>query len=718
MSPARTGERGPAARASGGAVRLLGVLAVVVGLGVQPATWRPAPAAGGVTVDVTTLSPPVATSGAALQVAGTVGNSGRQPVREAVVRLRVSRTPLGSRSELSAVLAGKVASRDGEVVVETRLADLAPGATAPFDLRQPLSDLPMLTDFGVYALAVEVVGRRGSGEPGRAAIVRTVLPWSPTNHDYAPSGMSWVWPLVGRPVRLAGGVFADDSLAADLAEGGRLDRLLQAGERLQRAAAVTWALDPDLVDTVAAMADGYRVATRSGGTVAGGGSGLAQRWLSQLQSATAGAAVIALPYADVDATALVRHGTAGEVGRARSAGAGTLARLLPAVTTLDEVAWPVNGYADRPTLAAYARSGVTAAVLDGRALPPTIDLSYTPSGRARVATGSGEVAGLLADPGLTDLLAAGGRPGGNPILEAQRVVGESAMITAELPGAGGGRVVLAVPPRRWDPSQSFLDQLLSLAGAPWTTPVGLRELAATDPPEVDRARLRYPRSQRRAELPEEYLRALDTQREKIVNLAAILTDTTRIVPGLAASTFRLESSWWGTHESARGNRFDLEQSRLTDLRARVSVQPGTFTFGSKSGRIPVTVVNELRQPVRVQLRLAPQTPRLRLAATQLRTIGPRQKVQVEVQASAVAGGPVAVQATLHTPGGALYGQPVTLRVNVTQIGTVALVITVGAAVVLVVAAGLRVAGRVRAARRARPAGPLTDPDDERADATA
>jgi hypothetical protein len=89
-----------------------------------------------------------------------------------------------------------------------------------------------------------------------------------------------------------------------------------------------------------------------------------------------------------------------------------------------------------------------------------------------------------------------------------------------------------------------------------------------------------------------------------------------------------------------------------------------------------------------------------------------------------------VEATLHTVSGEPYGQPVLLHVNVTQIGAVALVITVGAAVVLFVAAGLRVARRVRAARRDGPGGPggpgddppddpgQPDPSDEPADVTA
>ena len=172
---------------------------------------------------------------------------------------------------------------------------------------------------------------------------------------------------------------------------------------------------------------------------------------------------------------------------------------------------------------------------------------------------------------------------------------------------------------------------------------------------------------------------------------------------------RLESTWWRGRDS-RVHQVRARAGPPGALRSRVRVQPGSFTFGSRSGRIPLTLVNDLPQAVVVVLRLDPQTPRLRLEPPLApQVIGPNRKVQVEVPATAVAGGPVVVEATLHTPSGAPYGQPVPLQVNVTQIGTVALVITVGAAVVLFLAAGLRVVRRVRTARRDGPDGPGDEP---------
>ncbi len=715
---AQAGDR-PFRRVAAGLVAAVAVLPLsllpVVGLGSGPAA-----AASTVEVAVTTQTPAIGRSGSTLQLAGTVTNGGSQVLREVSVRLRMSQTGLGSRSELQAVMAGQVTSRDGQVVAEVTLPDLGPGAVAPFDLRQALDRVPELTGFGVYALGVEVVGRRGQKAAGRVALARSLLPWAPSTPAVTPTGFSWVWPLVAEPVRLADGTFATDRLARELAPGGRLDRLLQAGIRLDQGAALTWAIDPELVETVQDMAggDGYRVVADGGrNTVPGGGAGLAQVWLEQLQAATSGAPVLPLPYADPDVVALVRHGAPGDVARARRAAAEVLATALPGADVSSELAWPADGYLDRNTLAALARTGVTGVVLDGRALPPTIDLSYTPSGRARIPSAAGPVAGLLADPGLADLLAAAPTPAATapPVLAAQRVVAETAMIAAELPSGGTDRTIVAMPPRRWDPSQGYLDQLVAQTQAPWAAPVSLREMAGDTPPEVDRTRLRYPGRERRAELPEASLRAMDTFRSGIATLAGILTDRTRLVPGLQASHLRLTSTYWRGRSEARARRFFREQDYLSELRKSVRVQPGDFTFGSKTGNIPVTLVNDLDQPVDVALRLEPQTPRLRLQAVEVPEIGANQKIQVEVPATALAGGLVVVEADLRTPGGAPFAPPVALRVRVTEIGTVALVITIGAAVVLFIAAGVRV---VRRLRRRDPDDPTPEPVDDTADVSA
>ena len=78
------------------------------------------------------------------------------------------------------------------------------------------------------------------------------------------------------------------------------------------------------------------------------------------------------------------------------------------------------------------------------------------------------------------------------------------------------------------------------------------------------------------------------------------------------------------------------------------MQPGSYTFGSRSGKIPLTISNGVNQEVIVVLRLEPRQPRIRLEPppNPIR-IPPGRKVQVPIDATAVAGGDVVIDATLQ-----------------------------------------------------------------------
>jgi Family of unknown function (DUF6049) len=201
---------------------------------------------------------------------------------------------------------------------------------------------------------------------------------------------------------------------------------------------------------------------------------------------------------------------------------------------------------------------------------------------------------------------------------------------------------------------------------------------------------------------------LGTQHSRISTFGAVLTKPELIVPELETGLLRLESTWWRGREEDRVNRFYREQSIVADQLGSIHVQPGSYTFGSNSGKIPLTVSNGVKQEVIVVLRLEPRQPRLRLGPPPNPiSIGPGRKQQVFVDATAVAGGDVVVDATLQTRGGTpLPNGPVPISIRITQFGTVALFITGGAAGVLFLTALVRLFRRGRAARRAPPSPPL------------
>ena len=483
-----------------------------------------------------------------------------------------------------------------------------------------------------------------------------------------------------------------------MAPEGRLGRITAAGSRLGQQMPLTWVVDPALLETAEDMSDGYTVRAEdpSQPAVDGTGAGAAQQWLDQVRAATRLGDVATLPYADPDVVALRRGGLTSDLLAARGRGDAMAAELLGRDVVTD-LAWPADGYADRPTLRTLRSGGTQAVVLNAGAVPTELALPFTPTGRVDIGTRDGRLTGLLYDPVLTATLGAGANA--QPLLAAQRFVAETAMITAELPGIGPERTILIAPPRNWSPPPELLDRIVSASlQAPWLSPVSVPDLRAAKPPEIDREPLTYPRSIRRRELPGAYLDAVRDLHATIATFSAVLTEPETIVPPLDAAVFRLESTWWRTHDGRLG-RLTGTRSYVLELRDRVQVLPGSYTFGSKSGTIPLTVSNDLTQAVSVRIGLTPAPPRLEVGNVGQVRIPAESKVQVEVPATAIANGPVVIRTVLQTPAGDQYGQAVQLRIQVTQYGTVALAITAVAAAVLFAAAGYRLFRRASAARR-------------------
>ena len=101
---------------------------------------------------------------------------------------------------------------------------------------------------------------------------------------------------------------------------------------------MTWAIDPDLVETIADMGDenGYRVATPDDGTLPGGGGRAwpGPGWNGSDRHGRRGR--LPLPYADPDLVALTHNGLQADLGTARTDGAVTvLAALLPSASLVE-----------------------------------------------------------------------------------------------------------------------------------------------------------------------------------------------------------------------------------------------------------------------------------------------------------------------------------------------------------------------------------------------
>ena len=155
------------------------------------------------------------------------------------------------------------------------------------------------------------------------------------------------------------------------------------------------------------------------------------------------------------------------------------------------------------------------------------------------------------------------------------------------------------------------------------------------------------------------------------------------------------SAWRGGRRTQRpaAQLLRHELSFVTGKLAQVKITVSSrVTLGGKAGNVPVSVRNNLSQPVTVQVKA-------RVSAADQVTIAPykrlvkvpaKSQVTVRVPVRAAAAGSKTLTLWLATPEGApLPGEPKSLTVTATHFGTLAIVIISVALVVFVLSAAAR-----------------------------
>jgi hypothetical protein len=349
-------------------------------------------------------------------------------------------------------------------------------------------------------------------------------------------------------------------------------------------------------------------------------------------------------------------------------------------------------------IAASARSGDAFVLLDEQTAPLITPLSYTPSGRISWENPAVEV--LLADAPASALVASPADTTSDVLLSRQRFLAETLLHALELTEP---RLLVIAPPRRWDPSELWADELVTaIRRAPWLNPVSLEEAVRPSAPTAPRAAPTTPTASLERQLPASMVTAaqqgvLDNRR-----LGEILTRPRQLSAPLADALFTSISTAWRTDIAGAEASQAATLDRLTTQRGRVRIVSEGGTLGDDTGSFPVTIRNQLDQVVVVRLAVTSTDPlRLRVEGPDARIrIAPARSVSVEVALDAVTSGRLSFDAQLRTPRGNAYDDPVTLGLDVRGFGQITFVVFGFAVGLLVIAAGIRIVRRIRAARQA------------------
>ncbi len=663
-------------------VVLSAVLAAVAGA--APAAAQVPGDAEVAQVVLTGLDPSYATGDDVVTLQGRLTNRSDAPLADPLPTLRWSSDPVQTLDDLALVDSNPL-FRYGRV--DYRYADpletLEPGQSTTFRIQVPLDALGLSP--GVYVLGVDVLATLPDGLRVFVADARTTLAVDLEVED--PLDVAMLWPLAAAPSLLPDGRLSNDSLAEQIAPGQRLSALVDRA----RGTPVTWVVDPDLVLTAAAMVDGYETV---GSSPSPTGPADAARFLSELSAVLPSAAdVRQVPLADPD------------VGGSLAAGVDpatletSLAEGSSDPTLSDLIGRPIPRLAvlvDRPVtnrmLGTYLRSGVGTVVLDADVVRSVDD-----GGRARLERSKArDVEAVVARRPPT---AAAGVDA--PLAARQWALSTTAVLATAAPQGSATTGQVIAPPLLWsvddDVAAALLDGWLD---APW---VSQTPLLSVSPSEISATLERG--GARPPALPEPIVDGLVTVLDDAERLGPLLAEPLLEPEEETRTVARATShAWQADEEPGLGYVRSLEATVTgveDDLALLVSP---SITLSSRSGRFPVTLVNDSELDVVVGVAFTSQnTSRLRVEDIEPVLLTSGEKRTFTATALATANGRVQVSANLVTTDEMPVGRTETAIVDVTNAG--ALGWTVIAAGGVLLAAAL-VRGRLRARRS--PA----DPDQE------
>lgn len=716
------------------------VLAAVVAVASVPASASALPAAAApgdetmdpLTVTIETMAPSVVPRRGRLSLSGVVTNDSEDTWTDLQVYLLASPTPMTTGEELAAAVtsdpATEVAPRLTSPGLFQEVGDLAPGESTRYTVSVRRKDLGITGEPGVYWTGVHVLGAvdgvRTDGADGRA---RTFVPLLERRAPVAEVGL--VVPFRDRVRRAADGRLLGLDRWQRSLEEGRLRRLLDfatAGD-----APMSWLLDPAVLDAVASVArDNPPLSTGDDGTgpdeeePAGEASPgdsetasdpapedpdsvddettvattpeaeVAAAWLEELVDSSASANVLSLPYGDLDVAAVASSRLDGVLVRADALSAAVTQEVGIASTP---VVAPLGGLLPARALA-DVRAG-TPVVVEDRAFPDAPGSVLDRPDGTRVL--------------LLDKEAATGGPGPDPRLAPvafrQRVLAEAAVRSLQ----GSRDPLLIAVPGEFDAGGTVAaGAFFAGLDVPWLRQVTLSQALVASPSARLASRPFYPPRARKRPVPSVNLLASAELLQTGRVFADLLTRNDSVADELAGAAM-LGSSY---HARARPRPARLRVSNTT-ARVRRTMQlldvdgPPFVMMSSETGPIAVTLVNNLDEPVTVQLEA--RTPRddLRIVVPGPITLAPGQRAPVRMRAESTAIGVHEVTLQATTADGDPIGSQVQFNVRTSNVGFVIwLVMGVGGGLLLV-AIGWRIVRRLRERRTHAadgPAGPATD----------
>ncbi|MBD2760662.1 hypothetical protein IEE94_14245 [Yimella sp. cx-573] len=628
------------------------------------------------TIGLDAETPAIVTGESGIELRGTVHNTGTSPVAAATLHVGLRGNLLDTPGSVRTWYAGRP-DLSQPVVATTDVGALAPGQKRSFTVKLPPEKLPWR--YALAALPMTLTATEGKNRTDAATrgAVRTSLQMQQEGAT-SPIRIGWVVPLtLPADAALFGpsGAARDAAWVRAIGPGSRVDQLLTALADQP----VTWVIDPALLQPALAadpnvpaeQLDDPQAAQSAETVPSDTPSTLAALVRARLASLKPDQSIWWTAHDDPDVSTLI--------SKDQTLLKRVVARGLPATLrslSNTRVVWPAgdltatqaaqiskvwSGAGQPAPLTMLPRRAVTD---DGAALRNSVH--RTP--------GVGGV--VLYHEALSSILS---EATADPGLQASRFLAESIALYQQSPGTDRSATVV-IPRQSTASPQALAATMKSIRTATWTADATGKDLADSVPKAGVSALLPKPGAgtpfptEPASPLTKELVTTLTRQRERVTTLGSVLVDSADWVRAREQALDVVVSTRWRGAGTELFTVSTAQTDTLREMVGKVAVNPATVNFFADSGRLSVTVVNDLNRAVRgVTLTLQPRKYVLRVP-TQPEPIDMRANARsnVRTEVVAIAPGQVTVDAALTAPSGAPLGEPGTvtqLKINVRPTST-------------------------------------------------
>ena len=371
-------------------------------------------------------------------------------------------------------------------------------------------------------------------------------------------------------------------------------------------------------------------------------------------------------------------------------------------TILRNVAWPADTTFGTSFLSGFSSSNqITIAPLG--ALTPAEDVPFTSYARVNVNPDTGETStdgtGVRTLAQQSDIAAilSWNASGSDELDAEQALTAITAIITRERPASS--RTIFAAAQRGTVINERLTNRTKALFSPRWVSATSFSDMAASEPTDVDRQTVDAGVLEADTETAISDMTSSLTRLTPLANAtddpnAVYESVTPQILPALSAQLTPSEQLDAATAVT----------SQVTTMLSSVTVEPSSaVNLINKSANFPVLVRSNLPWPVRVDVTLVPDDPRLRATPAQSQTLAAQGATTVEVPVGAIGSGDIEVTYKVTTPDGVVLDDSQTVTVRMHAGWEDAITAVIASIFGLLFLAGITRSLRKRAARKAQAA---------------